>query len=156
MIDWGGKVAAWLGAVAIASAALAVFAQAAHGPLYDMFIVLVVIAAVAFVGLLLTGLRAVWVAWRTRRSNQRPATPEVPASPTGPGSGSSEDSLPAGSPIVLRGGPASGREVLHGSHPEDYVTIVGGIRHAWRHTDPQAWAPPDRTRPVYDYIGRVV
>jgi hypothetical protein len=54
VIDWGGKVAAWLRAVAIAIAALAVFAQAAHGPLHDMFIVLVVIAAVAFVGLLLT------------------------------------------------------------------------------------------------------
>jgi len=73
----------------------------------------------------------------------------------GPASGPSGDSLPAGSPIVLRGGPASGREVLHASHPEDYVAVVGGVRHAWRQTDPQALAPPDRTRPVYDYIGPV-
>ena len=68
---------------------------------------------------------------------------------------SSPDLLVEGSPIVLRGGPASGRQVLHPSHPGDYITVIGGIRHLWRHTDPQAWAPPDRTRPVYDYIGPI-
>lgn len=68
-------------------------------------------------------------------------------------SGPTEDSLPAGSPIVLRGGPADGRVVLHANYPEDYVAVVDGVRHAWSHVDPQAWAPPDRTRPVYDYIG---
>ncbi|HUY48832.1 MAG TPA: hypothetical protein VMV92_24470 [Streptosporangiaceae bacterium] len=70
-------------------------------------------------------------------------------------SGPSADSLLEGSPIVLRGGPASGREVLHASHPGDYIAVVGGVRHAWRHTDPQAWAPPDRTRAVYDYVGPI-
>lgn len=73
----------------------------------------------------------------------------------GPASGPSGATFRAGAPIVLRGGPMSGREVLHGSHLEDYVANVGGTRHAWRHTDPQAWAPPDRTRPVYDYVGPV-
>jgi hypothetical protein len=67
----------------------------------------------------------------------------------------SGDLLVEGLPIVLRGGPASGREILHASHPGDYIAVVGGVRHLWRHTDPQAWAPPDRTRPVYDYIGPV-
>jgi hypothetical protein len=71
----------------------------------------------------------------------------------GRASGLSEDSLPSGSPIMLRSGPADGREVLHRNHPEDYIAVIDGVRHAWRHTDPQAWAPPDRTRPVYDYIG---
>jgi hypothetical protein len=66
------------------------------------------------------------------------------------------DLLPEGSPIVLRGGPADGREVLHASHPGDYTATAGEVRHLWRHTDPQAWAPPDRTRPVYDYIGPVI
>jgi hypothetical protein len=71
----------------------------------------------------------------------------------GPASELSGDLLVEGSLIVLRGGPASGREILHASHPGDYVAVVGGVRYLWRHTDPQAWAPPDRTRPVYDYIG---
>jgi hypothetical protein len=72
-----------------------------------------------------------------------------------PEPGPAQESLPAGLPIVLRGGPANGREVLHSSHPDDYVRVVGRVRHAWRHTDPQALAPPDRTRPVYDYMGPV-
>ena len=70
-----------------------------------------------------------------------------------PASGPPEDLLPVGSPIVLRGGPADGREVLHAAHPGDYVAMIHGVRHVWRHTDPQAWARPDRTRPVYDYVG---
>ncbi|MDQ2874511.1 MAG: hypothetical protein M3Y33_06775 [Actinomycetota bacterium] len=60
---------------------------------------------------------------------------------------------PGGSRIVLRDGPADGREVPHAGHPADYVAEVNGVRHVWRSVDPQAWAPPDRTRPVYDYIG---
>jgi len=84
MIDWGGKVAAWLGAVAVGGAALAaLLAQASRGPLHDLFIALVVVAAVAFAGLLLTGPRALWVAWRGRgHSTEPPAAPEMLASPT--------------------------------------------------------------------------
>jgi hypothetical protein len=85
----------------------------------------------------------------------RGAMPDTVQGTDGRASGPSEDFLPAGSPIVLRGGPTDGRAVLHASHPEDYIAVVGGVRHAWRRTDPQAWAPPDRTRPVYDYIGPV-
>jgi hypothetical protein len=73
----------------------------------------------------------------------------------GPAFKPSGDSLPVGSPIMLRGGPANGRQVLHANHPENYIVVVGGVWHAWGHTDPQAWAPPNRTRPVYDYIGPV-
>ncbi len=83
------------------------------------------------------------------------AMPDTVRETDGRASGPSEDFLPVGSPIVLRGGLMDGRTVLHGSHSEDYIAVVGGVRHAWRHTDPQAWAPPGRTRPVYDYIGPV-
>lgn len=76
MIDWGGKVAAWLGAVAAASGALAaLLAQMSQGPLrgrkYDLFLGLVVIAAVAFAALLLTGLLALWAAWRSQDRNSQ-------------------------------------------------------------------------------------
>jgi hypothetical protein len=91
VIDWGGKVAAWLGAVAVGGAALAaLFAQASGEPLRTLSIALVVIAAVAFAGLLLTGPRALWVAWRGRgRSTEGPA-PEMPASPTPKTTGADE------------------------------------------------------------------
>jgi hypothetical protein len=84
-----------------------------------------------------------------------PGDPADAMSASEPGPGPGEQLLPSGTPIVLRGGPASGRQVMHTSHPEDYIGVVSGVRHAWRHTDPQALAPPDRTRPVYDYVGPI-
>ena len=84
-----------------------------------------------------------------------PGDPADAMSASEPGPGPGEQLLPSGTPIVLRGGPASGRQVMHTSHPEDYIGVVSGVRHAWRHTDPQAIAPPDRTRPVYDYVGPI-
>jgi hypothetical protein len=79
----GGKVAAWLGALAVGDAALAaLFAQVSGEPLHTLSIAPVIIAGVAFVGLLLTGPRALWVAWRGRgRSTGGPA-PELLASRT--------------------------------------------------------------------------
>lgn len=79
MIDWGGRVAAWLGAVAVAGAGLAVlFAQASRGLVHDLFIALVVVSIAAFVGLVLTGPRAAWVAWRRRsRSTEGHGKPPI-------------------------------------------------------------------------------
>ena len=72
MTDWGGKVAAWFGAVAAASTALtALVAQTAkqplHGQMRDLFIAMMLIAAASFLSLLLTGPRALWLAWRNGR-----------------------------------------------------------------------------------------
>ena len=70
-MDWGGKVAAWFGAVAAGSAALAALiiakVQHLHGWPHVAFVALVVIASVSFVGLLLTGPPTAWKAWRNRR-----------------------------------------------------------------------------------------
>lgn len=73
--DWGGKVAAWFGAVSVAAGTGALLVwptwTAAKRPsrewLLVLFITLTVIAAAAFVIMLMTGPLAVWSAWRERK-----------------------------------------------------------------------------------------
>src|ERR1022692_1449277 len=85
MVDWGGKVAAWLAAVAGVSATLAaliatVAKQPLHGGIRALFAALVIIAAVSFLALLPTGPRALWTAWRNRKpvAKSSPALPPLP------------------------------------------------------------------------------
>jgi hypothetical protein len=85
MPDWGGKVAAWFGAVAAVSVALAALVgatakQPLHGRMRDLFAALVVVAAVSFAALLLSGPPALWAAWRNRRRAKlaHPAGPPKP------------------------------------------------------------------------------
>ena len=76
--DWGGKVAAWFGAVAVAAgtAALVIWPiwtvarQPSRGWLLIGFIVSAVIGGVAFAVLLVTGPLAVRSAWRERKQRQ--------------------------------------------------------------------------------------
>jgi hypothetical protein len=78
VVDWGGKVAAWLGGVAGVSATLAglivaTAKQPLPGWIRALFVVLVIIAAVSFVALLLTGVPVAWRWWRHRRSGEQKA-----------------------------------------------------------------------------------
>jgi len=83
VVDWGGKVAAWFGAVTAGSAALAALivttaAAPLHGWLRAAFIALLVIGSVSFVFLLLTGPPALLAARRAHRADL-PAAPGSPA-----------------------------------------------------------------------------
>jgi tetratricopeptide (TPR) repeat protein len=73
--DWGGKVAAWFGAVCVAAGTGALLVwpastaarQPSRGWLLVLFITLTAIAAAAFIVMLITGPLAVWSAWRKRK-----------------------------------------------------------------------------------------
>jgi len=55
--------------------------------------------------------------------------------------------------IQLRDGPLSGERRQHPLHPQLFGEIIEERVHVWQRQDPQAWAPPDRRVPVYDYAG---
>lgn len=55
--------------------------------------------------------------------------------------------------IELRDGPLSGQRRNHPGHPGPYEEKIGSVTHVWRRENDQAWAPPDRTVPVYDHVG---
>ena len=55
--------------------------------------------------------------------------------------------------IELRDGPLSGVRRNHPLHPQLFGENDGQQVHVWQWQNDQAWAPPDRTVPVYDYVG---
>jgi hypothetical protein len=55
--------------------------------------------------------------------------------------------------IELRGGGMDGEQRDHPLHPQLFGECIEGQVHVWRRQDPQAWAQPGRTIPVYDYVG---
>lgn len=61
--------------------------------------------------------------------------------------------------IILRGDrPGEDRMVTHKDILPDYHSLpdfVDEQGQLWRHTDPEAWAPPDRQFPVYDRIAQI-
>jgi hypothetical protein len=55
--------------------------------------------------------------------------------------------------IELRGGPLDGEQRSHALHPQLFGERDERSIHVWQRRDDQAWAPPDRAVPVYDYAG---
>ncbi len=55
--------------------------------------------------------------------------------------------------IELRNGPLNDQRRNHPLHPQLFGESDGRTIHVWQWQNNQAWAPPDRTVPVYDYVG---